>query len=168
MREIDDKEKGQIKETNVCEADEINNSKVSEERQQHNVYEGDDRKKDEVMLEDDTDSISHNLDIEREKYQCDICITKFESNCILLDHMKKMHKQSSIEYVCSNCKYISKTEAGMKRHENVFCEHCNVCLPGSIDYNIHMSFHKTCEMKNCEYKANNKAELKDHIISVNG
>ena len=71
----------------------------------------------------------HNLDIDQEKFQCDICITKFDSTCLLKNHMKMKHKQDAIFYVYSNCKFTTKTEAGRKRHENLFCELCNiVCL----------------------------------------
>ena len=111
---------------------------------------------------------SHNLDIDQEKFQCDICITKFQSNYLLQNHMKVNHKQDAIVYVCSSCKYISKTDAGMKRHENVFCDHCNICLPGTTEFNIHMSFHETCKSKSCFHKVTDYSDLKNHVISVHG
>ena len=153
---------------------EENNERPEEENKKQVGSEENNKKMEEITEcsgETDTvseESMSHCIEMEKEKFQCDICITKFESNDSLENHMDSVHKQEISEYICIKCNYISKTEIGMKRHENVFCNICNICLTGNVDFDIHMMFHKSCQTKGCVFKATTKSNLRDHVILVHG
>ena len=111
---------------------------------------------------------SHTLDIESEKFQCDICITNCDSNTNLMQHMQLHHTENALEYVCSRCKYVSRTECGMKRHEDIYCEQCEACLNDRVEYDIHMSLHRRCKNYECEFKTKFTKELQEHVIDTHG
>ena len=100
--------------------------------------------------------------------ECDICSTKFLSLSELKSHTDEVHKNHTWEYLCTKCTYMSKTEIGMRRHENLFCDICEICIDGNVDMDIHMGFHKTCQSKNCIFTATESHELRDHVVSTHG
>ena len=79
-------------------------------------------------------SKEQHLDTVANEFQCDVCIIKFETNVLLLSHTENVHKAETVmEYNCSKCKFVSKTETGMRRHENLFCDLCEICINGNIE-----------------------------------
>ena len=155
------------KEVNKDERNECEKEERKEDSTEEKEVEMKEEIKEDIIVEKEVPK-SHDLDIEREKFQCDICVIKFDSNHLLMNHVKSTHKQEPLEYVCSKCKYVSRTETGMKRHDNVFCDQCSICMPGNIEFDIHMRFHKICHSKNCDFRATIYTELKDHVLAAHG
>ena len=121
-----------------------------------------------IKIPEDNKVDSHTHDMDSEKFQCDVCITKFSSDDILLQHMQSNHKENVLEYVCSKCKFVSRTESGMKRHEDIYCEECQICLNDRVEYDVHMSLHKKCKSYKCEFKAKQSKELQEHVTEIHG
>ena len=97
--------------------------------------------------------------VEVEIFKCNACKVLFESNFALIRHISSEHKQEILEHICTKCRFISKTEAGMKRHESVFCDSCNICLEGKVDYDIHNEFHRICNLYKCEFRPKSNGEM---------
>ena len=66
-----------------------------------------------------------------------------------MKHIDSEHKRKILEHICTKCRYVSKTFSGMQRHESIFCIHCEICLPGKVDFDIHAEYHRACKLYNC-------------------
>ena len=56
----------------------------------------------------------------------------------------------------------------MKRHEDIYCEHCKICLNDRVEFDVHMAFHKKCKSYDCQYQAKQSKELQEHVKISHG
>ena len=128
-----------------------------------------DYKDDEIVIAEEEVKEENNIVNETKKnFCCDRCNNTFESQAHLEDHLSNVHKTEEIDYQCKKCEYKSKTETGMRRHEQLFCVLCQICLEGNVEFNIHNRFHDKCQAMKCNYTAKSSHDLKSHVITSHG
>ena len=105
------------------------------------------------------------------KIQCDLCPKLVREE--YLENHKKMHGNQ--DRTCSICKKVSKTNGGLKRHEQIHTERkrtfeCKVCdakMHSKILLKSHSLIHTTetpfsCPIENCDRRFNNGGSLSHH------
>jgi hypothetical protein len=74
-----------------------------------------------------------------------------------------VEQQSGVLFLCEKCNFTTKTDIGLKHHQDYYCDICSICSPDKNWFTIHSSFHKECQANACEYKAVNTNDISSHV-----
>ena len=91
--------------------------------------------------------VKHSIDKHGEApgIKCGQCGKGFIDNTMLDKHVSEEHncKQPKKDYQCSLCQKVIRTQLGVERHAELFCEECRKCSSERTSFNNHMGvFHK--------------------------
>ena len=93
------------------------------------------------------------------------------------DHSHLVKKQG--DFHCLNCKRVIRTETGVARHIEIYCEECLMCSAERTSFNVHNAVYHpkdhgsdnptphTLKCKTCEKVLLDDATLAEHMILHN-
>ena len=67
------------------------------------------------------------------------------------------------DFQCKKCSKIIRTETGVKRHLEIYCEECQKCSPERTSFNIHNVVYHENSCAHCNLKFNSIPNLERHI-----
>ncbi|XP_052748265.1 zinc finger protein OZF-like isoform X2 [Galleria mellonella] len=70
-------------------------------------------------------------------YKCEFCITGFDHELTLKDHMEKRHKQKKGGFICDICKSVLSTEISYKEHTKRHTRRYECCECGKRNNNVY-------------------------------
>ncbi|KAM3955991.1 zinc finger Y-chromosomal protein 1-like [Aphomia sociella] len=70
-------------------------------------------------------------------YRCELCITGFDHELTLKDHMEKRHTQRKGGFVCEICKSVLSTESSYKEHSKRHTRRYECCECGKRNNNVY-------------------------------
>jgi hypothetical protein len=74
---------------------------------------------------------------------CVYCNDTLADNDQLKKHNDDVHNKRSTDFKCSLCQKIIRTNIGIERHTELFCEKCRKCSPERTSFDLHMGTHKS-------------------------
>ena len=98
---------------------------------------------------------------------CTFCGDALADKDQLEKHKEDVHnteKQTTkrhTDFRCALCQKIIRTNIGIQRHSQLFCEQCKKCSPERTTFDLHMGAHLRCD--ECKLTFNSELDLERHI-----